>query len=388
MTYRVLVPLDGSNLAERAIPWADELAGALQADVELLRVVPHDLRSEALAAEVEFNRRITSSAAGQEIAPMDLVEAEESEARRALSRARGRFRRARVVEATVLHGSASEQIVSRAQIGGATLVAMASHGRSGLARALMGSVAEAVIRRSGVPVLVIRANLLMPPHLPRRVLVPLDTSVLAEAALHHVVPLARELKWTLVLCSVVDPPAQTLPVQGAAIPLGWAPQLAPADFESYLDRVAGDLRSRGLEVEVQIAAGDRAEAIMRSANETQCRLIAMSTHGRHGLGRWALGSVTDAVIQHAEVPVLAVRPLQVPMSSAAALHLAERTRADGDGGPMTVTLTGRQARVVRLALEHLTWSASRHEGALEDIRGALVALDEAEAALEPEEVRS
>lgn len=376
MTYRILVPLDGSELAERAIPWADELAGGLQASVELLRVVPHDIRWEAAEAEVQLNRRLMSAPETPMGVYRRLVEEEKVEAGLALSRARGRFSRAKEVGTTVLSGWPADMIVARAQITDATLVAMASHGRGGVPRAVLGSVASAVIRRSGVPVLAIRADLLMPPHLPKRVLVPLDTSDLARAVLEHVVPLARQLDWTLVLYSVTDIPPQTIPIQGAAIPLGRTPSHPPAEAMEYLDRVAGDLRSQGLTVEVEVGSGDRAAAIIEAAHHTRSGLVAMSTHGRHGLGRWALGSVTDAVLRHAEVPVLAVRPLQMPASSAIRLHHAEALPAV-DQPALTVTLTDRQVRATRLALEHLAWSASRHDDALEHIRGALRALDAA-----------
>lgn len=376
MTYRILVPLDGSELAERAIPWADELAGGLQASVELLRVVPHDIRWEAAEAEVQLNRRLMSAPEPPMGVYRRLVEEEKAEVGLALSRARSRFSRAKYVETTVLAGWPADMIVARAHITEATLVAMASRGRGGVTRALLGSVASAVIRRSGVPVLAIRADLLMPPHIPKRVLVPLDTSDLARAVLGHVVPLAQQLDWTLVLYSVTDIPPQTIPIQGAAIPLGRTPSQPPAEVMEYLDHVAGDLRSQGLTVEVEVGSGDRAQAIVEAAHGTRSGLIAMSTHGRHGLGRWALGSVTDAVLRQAEVPVLAVRPLQMPASSTIPLHRAEAPPAN-DEPSLTVTLTGRQVRTTRLALEHLAWSASRHDEALEDIRGALGALDAA-----------
>lgn len=376
MTYRILVPLDGSELAERAIPWADELAGGLQASVELLRVVPHDIRWEAAEAEVQLNRRLMSTPEPPMGVYRRLVEEEKAEAELALSRARSRFERARYVETTVVPGWPADMIVARAQITDATLVAMASHGRGGVTRALLGSVASAVIRRSGVPVLAIRADLLMPPHIPKRVLVPLDTSDLARAVLEHVVPLAQKLDWTLVLYSVTDLPPQTIPIQGASIPLGRTPAQPPAEVIEHLDQVAADLRSQGLTVEVEVGSGDRAQAIIEAAHRTHSGLIAMSTHGRHGLGRWALGSVTDAVLRQAEAPVLAVRPLRMPASGAIPLHRAEAP-PEIDEPPLTVTLTGRQVRATRLALEHLAWSASRHDDALEAIRGALGALDAA-----------
>lgn len=376
MTYRVLVPLDGSELADRAIPWADEIAGPLQAEVELLRVIPHNVRLEVLEAELQLGRGFGPqvSGAGSDDSGIQILEAEAQEAQGALSRRRSRFRRARSIDARVLRGDAADVIVARAQEWAATLVVMASHGRSGVARALLGSVAGAVIRRSGVPVLVVRSDLLAPARVPQRVLVPLDGSDLASAVLPCVVPLAKQLDSTLVLISVAELPPQSLPVQGASIPLGRMPVHPPAQAMEYLDRVADDLRAQGVACEVRVEHGDPASAITRAADGSGCDLIAMSTHGRHGLGRWALGSVTDSVMRRAQVPVLAVRPLQVPTSSRLKLRLAETSPLD-DARPVEVRLTARQIHVTRIALEHLAWSATRHEHALEDIRRALQVLD-------------
>ncbi len=384
MAYRILVPLDGSSVAEQVIPWADDLAAALDANVDLVRVVERDLSSEALASEVRFNQRLRSGATTESEAPDVSVlraEALEQEARLALSRSRSKFQRARRVDLSVLGGFAPEAIVSHAHRTDATLVAMASHGRTGLARTLLGSVAAGVVRDSGVPVLVVRRDLSMPPHLPDRVLIPLDMSDLAEAALRAVMPLARELGWKLVLFSAAELPAQTLPIQGAAVPLGLPPAHTPVELMDYLEQLASDLNGEGIDAEVEVGTGEPADAIVQAADRSQTGFIAMSTHGRNGIGRWLLGSVAEAVIHRANVPVLVVRPVQMPPSPSATLPLLLTAASDG-GPPVALTLTGRQARVTRLALEHLAWSATRHEDALGDIRGALAALD---AASESEE---
>jgi nucleotide-binding universal stress UspA family protein len=254
-----------------------------------------------------------------------VIENERADAESTLSQARRQFHRANSVETVVDHGSAVEVIVARAQMTDSTLIAMATHGRSGVARALLGSVAVGVIRRSGVPVLAVRPRLLMPPHAPQRVLVPLDTSDLAASVIPYVVQLARELDWSLILCSVVDLPPPSLSVQGAAIPLGRVPARPPAEVMDYLDQTAADLRAQGLDVAINAGTGDRATAIVEAAQKTRSGLIAMSTHGRHGVGRLAFGSVAEAVIRHAEVPVLAVHPRQVEIGARAAMSPAEAT---------------------------------------------------------------
>jgi nucleotide-binding universal stress UspA family protein len=314
MAYRILVPLDGSDLADEVIPWVDELAPPLQADVELIRVLDLDVTSEAALGEVAFNERLATGAASQ-AGPIaaDALESDprEPDARADLTRARNRLKRAQTVELSVIDGSPAEAIVARAAGSGATLIAMASHGRTGVARTVLGSVAGDVLRQSPVPVLVIRRGLQTLPRAPRTVLVPLDMSDLAEAALLAIEPLARELQWQIVLVHALELPPPTLPVQGAAIPLGLPPSHSAEEAATYLDEMAARLKDAGLSATTRLGSGNAADALAAEATESGADLIAMSTHGRSGLGRWVLGSVTEAAINRAAVPVLVVGPHQL-----------------------------------------------------------------------------
>jgi nucleotide-binding universal stress UspA family protein len=112
------------------------------------------------------------------------------------------------------------------------------------------------------------------------------------------------------LCSVADLPPQAIPIQGAAITLPTGPVHTPVDMATYLEELSRGLQADGFVVEIQVAMGDPAPAIARIATEARAGLIAMSTHGRHGLARWALGSITESVIQQAPVPVLALHPAE------------------------------------------------------------------------------
>ncbi len=280
MAYRILVPLDGSEVSELAIPWADAFAEALGAEVELVQVV--STHGDADAGRVEAATETNE-----------------------LLRARALLRHAMKVDAVAVHGSAAEAIVARARFSEATMIVMASHGRGGLARAVQGSVTDDVIARSATPVLVVRADAHTEVRVPDRVLVPLDTSQLARSAFRWVLPLARELGWTLILMAVADMPPQTIPVQGAAIPVPSAGRIhTPAELTEYLEEFATSLRESGLSVETQVEIGDSAREIAQVAGEAQAGLIAMSTHGRRGLDRWFSGSVTDGVIRASPVPVL------------------------------------------------------------------------------------
>jgi nucleotide-binding universal stress UspA family protein len=319
MAERILVPVDGSELSARAVPWADQLAGALHAEVELLHVLPLDPHLESLEAEVELNRRFMPTRpeeAAIERRFSEELEAATNAAREALEPMRATLRQAIGVETAVQRGDPEEMIVAHAAQKNARLIVMATHAREGLARTILGSVAGAVLQRSGVPVLLINPRLQATPHVPRRILVPLDGSPLADAVLRAVVPLAQQLRCGLVMFTVAALPPPTVPVQGASIPLGLPLAHAPAEVEEHLERAAQDARNAGLAAEVAIGFGDRSETIAHSAVERGCDLIAMSTHGRHGVGRWLVGSVTDAVVRTADVPVLAICPPEVREATA------------------------------------------------------------------------
>ncbi|HEY3116282.1 MAG TPA: universal stress protein [Chloroflexota bacterium] len=346
MDFRLLVPLDGSALSECAIAWSDVLAGALPARVDLLTVVPQVEMPELSSDDVY------DYYGEQEVAA----------ASRALARLRGRFTRATQIETDVVVGAPADMIIERARATSADLIVMATHNRGGLPRVLMGSVTGRVIRRSGTPVLAIRPDLLAPPQAPRRILVPLDGSELAAAVVPYACKMADTLKATLVLFTVAD--------RG---PMG--PLLAK------IESTAEAIGNQRIEVEVYHSDGDPGSAIAVFAAHSDCSLIAMSTHGRAGLGRWTVGSVTDWVIHYAPVPVMAIRPLQVP---AAALSFAAHEPETPDARPVVVTFTDKQAQLARMAFEHLAWSATRHDHLAQEIRGALAALDTArESASEP-----
>jgi nucleotide-binding universal stress UspA family protein len=175
MPFRILLPLDGSSRAERAIPVSDCLAEALGAEVELLRVVdPSD-----------FESRVGTASS------TELVTSGVQLATDALRDAARRFRCCKPAACHVGVGSVVTTIVEQAHAGRFDLIVMSSHGYTGLEEKLLGSVARAVVRESHVPVLVLRERVGLPREArDLRVLVPLDGSALAEAVLPPLIPLA------------------------------------------------------------------------------------------------------------------------------------------------------------------------------------------------------
>jgi nucleotide-binding universal stress UspA family protein len=141
----------------------------------------------------------------------------------------------------------------------------------------------------------------------QRILVPLDGSSVAEAVLPQVQMLAECSGAEVVLLSVTSAPAYDyyIPDAGMAVELHEKQQ---TQYKTYLERVCAQLKAKGLNVRAELCSGGVAESILDYADSIQADLIAMSTHGRNGLGRFLLGSVAEKVIRSAKVPVLLVRP--------------------------------------------------------------------------------
>jgi nucleotide-binding universal stress UspA family protein len=148
-----------------------------------------------------------------------------------------------------------------------------------------------------------------------RILVPVDGSLLAEDVLPHVVSLARRYGSAVDLVRAYNPPPSLLVASAASSLPGTGPVLDPTPFiaagkqeaDVYLDRVAGRLAAVGIAVERRRLDGAAGESIVAEARERAADLIAMTTHGRGGLGRLVTGSVAGYVLQHAPCPVLLVR---------------------------------------------------------------------------------
>jgi nucleotide-binding universal stress UspA family protein len=290
MLSTILVPLDGSALAEQALPVAERVARAAQARVILTRVVP------------AYSGTETSVDASVALA-----------ARKNLDEIASRLRRAQItVEVALREGDAATQIVGTVEARCADLIIMSTHGRSGVGRWLYGSVADAVIRLAQVPVMLIPSEVSVqwPTARRPRVLVPLDESRLSEAVLGPAVELATGLDAEVVLVEVVAWPPLVYSDPIELLPYDPEEQLAEA--RGYLADVATRLRNSGASVRCLADVGRApAETIVRLARDEHADLIAMATHGRSGVARVVLGSTTTGTLQHAGVPLLIVRPTEL-----------------------------------------------------------------------------
>lgn len=140
----------------------------------------------------------------------------------------------------------------------------------------------------------------------KRALVPLDGSPLAEAVIPFLTEIAGPLDMSIVLLRVLEPLAPGL-VEGMRQTLINVGEMRVHEAKEYLESVAATVRARGIDVSHQVRSGHPDVQIVEAAREMSADLIAMSTHGRSGLGRLLFGSVAEQVLRHADVPVFMMR---------------------------------------------------------------------------------
>jgi len=290
MLKRIMVPLDGSRLAEQALPLASMLASALEAELLLVTATINSDRADDLGPLNEAS----SLAAEQYLAATE-------------QELGGRGFRVRTAMAT---GRPHIAISSLCDLDHVDLVVMTTHGRSGFSRWTMGSVADKVLRKTDTPLILIHPTADgAPPTEIDRIVIALDGSELAEAALPIAERLAKSLKATVHLVRVMVPPAV---IFGAAYQ-STLPVLEEMESyaRQYLKTTAEKLRSTGLTTTAAVRIGIPAEVILAEACQPG-DIVVMSTHGRSGVDRWFLGSVADAVVRHGNIPVLVVRSWVTP----------------------------------------------------------------------------
>jgi nucleotide-binding universal stress UspA family protein len=298
----ILVPLDGSPLAEQTIPLALEIARVARSKLRLVLVhplLPPPFYEESAQLYVTVDLAMRKSA-------RDYL--------RGLA-ARLREQSGLQISSVILDGPTEEALARYVHDIGADLVAMTTHGRGGIRGAWLGSVADRLVRRLDVPVLVTRARegagtLSLPPKI-RQILVPLDGSALAEAALAPAAAIAELFEAELVLVQIVPPltAGSLLPVNFAAGYDRDAVALQRKQAQEYLEDLSEDLRKRGTRVRTTVSvAPNVGEALIGLAHPQRIDLVAIATHGRSRVQRLMLGSVADKLIRGAEPPVLVVRP--------------------------------------------------------------------------------
>lgn len=266
MSYRILVPLDGTQFALRALPPAVELALARGAELRVIHAVSSELEKARTDAYLEMKTRdlskdlsiVTEAFVGQ---PVDVLL------------------------------EASEWV---------DLIVMASHGRSGLERFFMGSVTESTLRESHCPLLVIESK---PFSLKdtQRVMVPLDGSEISLRALPHACRLCAESGATLVLCRVEDSPGIDL----ADVP---TVEEQNRQLEQEYRNAMEESIDSSIAIECLHNFGSVAPTLSRIIEQHKIDVLVMSTHGLGGVQRLVLGSVAEAMIRTVDIPMLLIPP--------------------------------------------------------------------------------
>lgn len=299
MFKKILVPLDGSQLAERALKPALTMAQATEGEVYLLQVTqPQEMLVPHHGGGYAF------------FWPDQALERAGDEAKAYLDTVLDTFTDPAVQLHPLLEqGDPAGMIVDIARNEAVDLIVMSSHGYTGVSRWVLGSTAEKVLRGANCPVLIIRD--FMPV---RSVLVTLDGSPLAEKILDPAFAIAQQFGASVTLLRISHK-QETLSHRQVAEVERIEPGMGTAMLETfyrrdemYLCEVARRYEHTAVPVNCVTLDGNPAERISEVAKEFEIDLIAMSTHGRTGLRRWVYGSITEKILHSLHKSMLIVRP--------------------------------------------------------------------------------
>ena len=304
MYEKILVPLDGSEIAERSLPYAEELAGRLSSEIHVVTVEEYNMNQahahkpgSHLKGKAETIERNTQKYLSELLVKSDGV------------------------KTVVLIGHAAEGIVAHADKEDIDLIVMSTHGRTGIKRWALGSVADKTVRATRRPVMLIRATGAHPDvhekSTFRRVLVPLDGSEESEVIVPYVKELGSKLEAEIILFQAVERAKHTYATDNMVVThLPYSDEeMEPfkADAESYLNQVGNLLKGDGINLRSKVGIGEAAEWIIEYADEIDADLVAMATHGRSGISRWTLGSVASKVLHAGNTPLMLLRASENPV---------------------------------------------------------------------------
>ena len=296
MYHKMLVPLDGSELAEFALPYAEELAGKLGTEIILAEAVNSPKEALDTALQV-YLRGVADATSGNVMKHVPEPGAPEIR-----------------VRTEILVGDPAEAILNYVEERGIDLIVMATHGRTGIRRWALGSVATKIATAADCPVVLIRAKGaredVREKGAIRRILVPLDGTAASEKILPHAQELVTHFKAEVTFFQAIQPLYNAVATTDGIVYVPYTPEEMKSfvtSAENYLTRVSAPFRELGVPVQQKVTLGDPAEAIIRFADEIGADLVAMATHGRTGVYRWMIGSVADKVLHAGNTPLFMVR---------------------------------------------------------------------------------
>jgi len=277
MYKKVVVPLDGSPLAEVALPYAEEVAGRTDSEIILMTVMASD-DNEEYRSSYEYLSKI------EDITKRQVDKYHNEQGHNGIN----------VGSATRI-GNAAEGILDYVDNGGLNLIIMATHGHSGISRWAVGSVADKVVRgTSRQPLLLIRAKGAHPDVRAKRILkkalVPLDGSAESEAVIPFITELALGLEMEITLLRVIPKTNHVFAVT-----------------EEYLQNWTKQLEGKNIRTRYEVKVGSPAECIIDLADELASDMVAMSTRGKAAMSIWPLGSVAQKVLLAGNTPLLLIK---------------------------------------------------------------------------------
>lgn len=296
MFKRILVPLDESALAEKALNYLPSFIDPAHTEVVLLSVL----------------ETMRYAATAYQYAPSMIDEVYKSYEMYLQTMQQWLLDHGYAGFTKLVEGDAASQILAVAEKTGADLIAMTTHGRAGVARLAMGSVAERVIQNATLPVLLIHNQTAMPHTKIERILVPLDGSVFAEQALNQATMLSKATGAELRLLEVVVQLDLQYDLAYTPNPTAFVPadDYAFNNAEANMKSLALRLQADGIPCQTTVLRGDPASVICDVVNESQIDVVVISTHGRTGFKRWMYGSVANQVLHGVNCPVLVLRGIQ------------------------------------------------------------------------------
>lgn len=291
--HRILVPLDGSELSESVIPLAKLLADSMGASITLLHII-EERPPTTVHGQPHLTTPLSANTYLEEIA----------------ARLGGHVE----IEGHV-HGTGEQDVAASIAQHAAELdvdlIALCTHGRSDPKRVVFGSIAQKVLRRVQVPVLLVRPDVTNPQQL-RTILVPLDGSEEGECAFSLAGAIAVACQANLHMVRVVPTVASMTGDNQAAARLTPLTAAAALDVEeleaqSYLANHVGKMAERGVRASGEVLRGDVVQGIAEAATRHKADLTVMATHGRSGLGAFWIGSVAAGLVNKLKQPLLLVK---------------------------------------------------------------------------------
>jgi nucleotide-binding universal stress UspA family protein len=283
MYEKILIPLDGSELAEQAIPYVEQLAPKLKSEVIFITVcLPGDPLEQALTEYIE-RRAEKFQSLGVE------------------------------TRSLCIEGEPAASIIDFSRKNDISLIVISTHGRTGVSHWPLGSIADKVVQMSHIPVFLVRSNHLgkTPADMElQKILVTLDGSNFSEEILPYAENLAKSMNSQVTILRVIEPaklPQLAAYMDREKFEKDFMDKLE-REAERYLAKKKTVLEIKEVKVNSALLEGKPVETILQYAEDKSINLIALSTHGFSGITKWAYGSVAARIIEGSNRPVLLVRP--------------------------------------------------------------------------------